>query len=115
MPDDAPLVWYGDGYLRLVVQYNALAAQPALEAGADGAINKVFFLVRNFLQIRLPLFHIHMAGGTGAHPATIVVEVDIKLLGQFEDGHIFKIALHRYRGNARIFKLKVDNSHISWA
>jgi hypothetical protein len=52
-----------------------------------------------------------MAGGTRANPAAVVIEVHIVFLGQFENGLVYKIAFHRFRGDAGIFKLKLDNCH----
>lgn len=52
-----------------------------------------------------------MAGGAGTNAAAVVVKMYIVFLGQFEDGHIFKVALDSFWGNIRVFKQKVDNSH----
>ena len=50
VPDDAALVGNGHDDLGSIVQNDALAAEPALDAGVDRAINEIFLFVRDFFQ-----------------------------------------------------------------
>ena len=85
MSDDSSLVGYGDGDVGIVVEDNALATKSALKARIDGAVNEVFFFVRNFFQKLVAFFHINMTGRTRAHAAAVVVEVNVEFLCQFQN------------------------------
>ncbi len=110
--NDSSLVGDGDGNFGGVVEDNALTTKPTFNARVDGAIDKVFFFVGDFLNVLLSLFHVNMASRAGANAPAVVVQVYIVLLGQFEDGHVYKVALDGFGGNIRIFKQELDNSHI---
>ncbi len=111
VPDDARLVWNSYHDIRILVEDNALAGQSALDARIDGAVDKVLLLVGDFLQMGLAFFHINMTGGASAYTATVVVEVDIGLLGDFEDRGVQKFTRHLLGGDIGIFKLKSNCSH----
>lgn len=111
MPDDLPLIRNGDRHLGVFFQDDTLTAQPALQPRVDGAIDKIFFLVGNLLQEFLPFLDVHVAGGTGAHAAAVVVQMHVVVLRDFEDGHVQKIARRGFGRDGFIFKLKMYGSH----
>lgn len=102
--DNSALIGDGDGDFSLVVEYDALATQAAFESRIDGAIDKIFFLVGDVLQEFIAAFHIQMTGGAGAYTAAIVVEVNIELLGQFENRQVLEITAHGFGRDRSIFK-----------
>jgi hypothetical protein len=55
-----------------------------------------------------------MAGRAGADPAAVVVEVDVEIFRDFEDGLVGKIAGHRFTRNRFIFKKKMNSSHCAF-
>lgn len=111
MSNDPSLVGDGNGDLGVVVEDDALAAQAAFEPWIDGAVNEVFLFVRYFFQELVAFFHIDVAGGAGAYPAAIVIEMNIVILRQFEDGFVLKIARNGLGRYARIFKKEFYSSH----
>ncbi len=109
--DNALLIGNGDSDIGVCNQENTLAGQSAFQSRVDGAINKIFFFIGNFLDEMFPFFHVDMAGGAGAYAATVVIEVDIVFFREFQHRHIQKIARHRFGGDTRIFKLISNCSH----
>ncbi len=109
--DDSALVGNGYDNFRILLENDTLTAQPAFKPWIDGAIDKIFFFVRNFFQKLIAFFHIQMAGGAGANAATIVIEVHIVFLGQFQDRHVHKITRNCFARDAGIFKLKSNGCH----
>lgn len=109
--DNSALIGNGDGYFSAVIENDALATQAAFKPGIDGAINKVFFLVGNFFQILLALFHINVTGGAGAYAATVVVEVNVVFFGNFQNRNIYIIPPHGNWSYAGIFKIKMNDCH----
>jgi len=111
MSDDAALIGDGDGNFCIFVEQYALAGQTAFQTGVDGAVNEVFFFIRNFFQKILAFFDVHMAGRTGAHAATVVVEVYVVVLRYFKDRLIQKISVDRFGGYFGVFKQKMYDGH----
>jgi len=111
MPDDLPLIRYGNRNVGGFIQNNALATQAAFESRTDGAIDKILFLVGYFFQKTLPAFDIDVTSGTSANASAVVVEVNIVVLRYLQDGHVQKIAGHRFGWDGFIFKLKSYSSH----
>lgn len=111
VPDDPFLIGNRHGDLCIVVEDDALAAQPAFQARIDRAIDEVFFLIRYPFEEFFSFFYIQVAGGTSANASAIVIQVNIVLFGDFENGQVFEIAADRSGRNARIFKKKCYSSH----
>jgi len=109
--DDSALVGDGDGDFGGVVEDNTLTAKAAFKAWIDGAVNEVLLFVRYFFQKIFTLFYINVASRAGAHPATVVVEVNIVFFSQFQNGFVLKIARDSFGRYARIFKQKFYGSH----
>ena len=112
MANNAPLIGNGDRYFGGFIQNNALATQAAFEPRIEGPVNKIFLFIRYSFNKIFPAFHIHVAGGAGANPAAVVVEVNIVFFRDFQDGHILKTSRHRLDWNAFIFKLELDGGHV---
>ena len=111
--NNSALIRNRDRNIRVVFQNNALAAKAAFQARIDGAIDKIFFFIGNFLQKVLPFFHINVAGGAGAYAAAVVVEVHVVFFGQFQNRHVGKFARYCFGRNAGIFELKSNCCHVS--
>ena len=109
--DNSFLIWNSDRNAGIFFQYDALATQPAFQARIDRAVDEIFFFIGDFFQEFFTAFHIDMAGGTGANPAAIVVQVYVVLLSEFQNRHIQEITRHCFRGDAGIFELKCNCSH----
>jgi hypothetical protein len=113
--DDAALVGDFDFDKGVLAQNNTLAAQAGVEARIDRAVDEVFLFVRNFLQIVLTAEYIYVASAASTYPATVVVEVDVVVLGEVKDGSIHLHVLDdQGLSNAFIFKRKLYGSHSSW-
>lgn len=102
--DNSALIRDGDGDFSLVVEYDALTTQAAFESRIDRAIDKILFLVGDFLQEFIAAFHIQMTGGAGAYTAAVVVEVNVELLGQFENRQVLEITADGFGRDRSIFK-----------
>lgn len=112
MPDNLTLIGNSYSDFGLVVQDDALASQAAFQPGIDSAVDEIFFLIGNLFQEFFTAFNVHMAGGAGAYAAAIVIQMNVVLLRNFEYRHILVVAMHRYRWDGFIFKLKFYRSHL---
>ncbi len=86
VPDNAGLV--GNFHLdhRIVFQDNALATQTRFQAGIDGTVNEILFLVGNFFQLIVSLVNVNVAGTTGTNASTVVIQVNVVVFGNFQNG-----------------------------
>ena len=109
--DNSPLVRNRHRDLCGFVQDHTLTTQPAFQTRIDGAVDKIFFLVRYFFQKIFSFFHVQVAGGTRADAPAIVIEVHVEIFRQFQNGHVDKIAGHCFRRYIGIFELKCNCSH----
>lgn len=76
----------------------ALAAQAAVALKPGGLLDAVLFGLGGLREVFHALFDVDVAGGTGAHAAAGVLDVDAVVLGDFEDvltftGEDFPLAL----------------------
>ncbi len=69
----------GNSYLNIAINYNTLASQARVDLRADGAVNKVLFLVGYFLYVVHTLVYINVAGAAAAYPAAVVLQVNTVL------------------------------------
>ena len=102
--DYTALIRDSDCYFGLVVENDALTTQTAFEPRIDGTIDKILFLVGDFLEKFITAFHVKMTGRAGANAAAVVVEVNIERFGQFEDRQVLKLAADRFGRDGSIFK-----------
>jgi hypothetical protein len=109
--NDTALIGNFDFNVSPFIEDHTLATQSRIEAGIVGPINEVFFFIRNFFQKILAFFDVHMAGRTGAHAATVVVEVYVVVLRYFKDRLIQKISVDRFGGYFGVFKQKMYDGH----
>ena len=109
--DDSALVGYGYSDFGVVVENNTLTTKATFEARVDGTVNKVLFFVRYFFQKFIAFFHIYVARRACAHPTAVVIQVNVVVLGQLQNGLILEITLNGFGRNARVFKQKCYSSH----
>ena len=102
--DDSALVGDGNGDFGGIVEDNTLTTKAAFKARVDSAVNKIFFFVRYFFQKIFALLYVNMASGAGTHSATIVIEVNVEFLCQFQNRFVLKITRDSFRRYAGIFK-----------
>ena len=67
------LVLIGQSNFYIAIQYNWLAAQPRIDARVYRPVDKILFLVRNFLDIIHAFIDIYMAGAASANAAAIML------------------------------------------
>jgi hypothetical protein len=111
--DDPALIGYGYCDAGILVQNNTLTGKAAFEARIDGAVNKIFFLVGNFLKEIITLLNVNVTGGAGAYTSAVVVQMYIVILRYFQNRHILKVAGNRFRSNIGIFKFESYSGHKS--
>ncbi len=109
--NDAALVGNGHHEVGVVIQDDTLTSQAAFQSRIDGAVNEVLLFFGDFFEKFSSFFHINVASRAGAHPAAIVVKVDVELFGYLQDRASFKIAGYRPFWNRFIFKQKAYSSH----
>jgi hypothetical protein len=66
--------------------YRTLAGKARLEAGHDGTVDVVLFALAHLGQLVHALVYVHLAGGAGADPAAVVVQLDVVVEGEVQDG-----------------------------
>ncbi len=108
--DNAALVGDFDFDFCVVRQNNALTRQPRFDARIDGAVDKIFFFVRDFFQFVFAFQHKNVARAARANPTAIVVEVNVVKLGHFQNRNI-AFCRHGFGRNIFIFKCKFNNCH----
>ena len=91
---------------------NTLTTKATLQAGVDRPVNEVLLLVGDFLQVFLSFFDVHMAGGAGAHPAAVVVQVHVVFFGNFQNRLVQKISADGFRRDGCVLKLKCNGGHL---
>lgn len=111
MADDLGLVGNGDLDLGIFVQHDALAGQAGFELRIPGAVNKILFLFRKFLQHLHALVHINMTGAAGADAAAIVIEVNVVVFRDLQDAESLGGLFHRNGLQPMVFKTKQDFCH----
>lgn len=94
----------GYGYFDIAINNNTLAGQARCDFGADGTVDKVFFLIRYFLYVIHTFGYIYLAGAATAYAAAIVLQVYSVLEANIQ----YRLAF-RYRQFDRlvVFFLKV--------
>lgn len=103
----------GDGYGDVggSIEEDALAGEAAFDARIVGTVDEIFLFIRDFFEKPVASFDVNMAGRTGANAAAIMVQVDVMLLGHFENR---EVGLHVFDGDGSdifVFKQKPDSSH----
>ena len=110
--NDLGLVWdqYLNQRLGFIFLNGALAREARLNAWANGPINKIFFLVRNFGEIILSRLYVDVASTAGANHPAVAVDVHPIVFGEVQNiiaNHSFDLLCR----NAGIFKCKSYNCH----
>jgi hypothetical protein len=83
--DDTALIRYGYGDACILIQDDTLTGETTFEARINGAVNEIFLLVGNFLQKIVPFLNINVTGGTGTYTPTVVVQMHIIILRDFQN------------------------------
>jgi hypothetical protein len=96
----------GDNYFELLIRQHALAGQARVDARADGAVNKVFFLIGNLGQVVHALVDIDVAGTTATHAAAVMLQLNTVVEGHVE--HRLAAGGHVRLGRLAVLKLKDD-------
>ena len=73
------LVLVGYGYFYVAINDNALAAQPGINMRVHGTVNKIFFLVRYFLDVVHAFVNINLAGAAPANAAAVMLQLNTVL------------------------------------
>ena len=73
------LVLVGYGYFYVAIDYNALAAQPGINMGVHGAVNKIFFFIRYLLYVIHAFININLAGAAAANAAAVMLQLNTVL------------------------------------
>jgi hypothetical protein len=110
--DNLLLVGNDDFDNGILVSDNGLATQAAFNAGINGAIDEVFLLITDFFQRIFAFIDVDVASAASADFATIVVEVNLILLGHFQDANVYGNVLNRFRGYILVLEGEFYGGHV---
>lgn len=107
------LALVGDLYLNdgVFVQDNGLATQAAFDAGVDGPVDKVFFLVADLFEGITAAVDVNVASAAGTHFAAIVVQVNAIFFGYLEDADVGWNVFDGLGRNAFVFESEFNGCH----
>lgn len=106
VPNDAGLIRNLYLNVGIVFQDYTLASKARLQARVDGTIYEVFFLFGDFFQQVFSLVDVNMTGTAGTNAAAVVVEMNVVIFSNFQNGVSRLNVLNCNRGNIGIFKYK---------
>lgn len=109
--DDSALVGDFDFDDSVFVQDDALAGEPGFEPWIDGPVNEVLFFFRNFFQKIIAFVDINVAGAACTDAAAVVVEMDVVLLCDFQNGQIRWYVVDGDWSNGFILEGEFDSCH----
>ena len=110
--DDLLLIGDFDLDHGVFVEDDGLTAKTAFNAGVDGPVDEVFFFIADLFKCVFALVDVDVAGAAGTNLATVVVEVNIVLLGHFQDANIRRDVLDRFRSDAFVLKGEFYGGHV---